>query len=215
MQTNVCEDLYRNILGFSEEMARSSSRTGKQQVRIIGGHWRGRKLAFTPADGLRPTGDRIRETLFNWLADYTAGARCADLFTGSGALGLEALSRGAGHCAFVDSSGAALKQVGDHLHTLDASNRGTCTPVSAQQFLEASTDSFDIVFIDPPFHQQLVEPVCAILARRQLVRKGAMIYVETSTAEPSPRLPAGWNPHREKASGGVAYRLFSVDQIAD
>jgi 16S rRNA (guanine966-N2)-methyltransferase len=149
------------------------------------------------------------------LADYTAGARCADLFTGSGALGLEALSRGAGHCAFVDSSGAALKQVGDHLHTLDANNRGTCTPVSAQQFLEASTDSFDIVFIDPPFHQQLVEPVCAILARRQLVRKGAMIYVETSTAEPSPRLPAGWNPHREKASGGVAYRLFSVDQIAD
>jgi 16S rRNA (guanine966-N2)-methyltransferase len=97
-------------------MTRSGKDTRKlHQVRIIGGQWRGRKLSFTPADGLRPTGDRIRETLFNWLAPTIEGARCVDLFTGSGALGLEALSRGAIHCDFVDSSNATLSQVSDHL----------------------------------------------------------------------------------------------------
>jgi 16S rRNA (guanine966-N2)-methyltransferase len=213
VQTNVCEDAYRTTLGLREEMARSGSRTGKQhQVRIIGGRWRGRKLAFTPASGLRPTGDRIRETLFNWLAAYIRGARCADLFAGSGALGLEALSRGAEHCDFVDSSSPALAQVGEHLKTLDAVSRGSCHPLSAKQFLEVATGSFDIVFIDPPFQRQLVQPVCEMLAQRQLVRKDAMVYVETGAAEPSPQLPAGWNLHREKVSGGVAYRLFTVGQ---
>ena len=93
-------------------MARSEERSGKpRQLRIIGGRWRGRKLTFTPAEGLRPTADRVRETLFNWLAPHIQDARCADLFAGSGALGLEALSRGAAHCDFVDTSAAALAQV--------------------------------------------------------------------------------------------------------
>lgn len=194
-------------------MARSGSRAGKQhQVRIIGGRWRGRKLAFSPASGLRPTGDRIRETLFNWLAAYTQGARCADLFAGSGALGLEALSRGADHCDFVDNSTPSLAQVSDHLKTLDAVSRGTCHPLSAQQFLDVAVGSFDIVFIDPPFQQHLVQPVCETLALRQLVRKDAMVYVEMGAAEPSPQVPASWNLHREKISGGVAYRLFTIGQ---
>src|SRR5210317_918947 len=100
-------------------MSRSRSRAARQhQVRIIGGKWRGRKLAFSPADGLRPTGDRVRETLFNWLAADIDGARCADLFAGTGALGLEALSRGAAHCDFVDSSPAVIARVGEHLGRL-------------------------------------------------------------------------------------------------
>ncbi|HEY6131312.1 MAG TPA: 16S rRNA (guanine(966)-N(2))-methyltransferase RsmD [Halioglobus sp.] len=181
-------------------------------MRIIGGRWRGRKLVFTSADGLRPTGDRIRETLFNWLAPYIDEARCADLFAGSGALGLEALSRGAGHCDFVDSSSTALDQVTDHLSTLDALDKGSCHRVSAQQFLQIAAAPYDIVFIDPPFGQQLVEPVCSVLARRQLLADNALVYVETGAKEPPPTVPQIWNLHREKMSGGVVYRLYSNGQ---
>ena len=193
-------------------MTRSGKDTRKlHQVRIIGGQWRGRKLSFTPADGLRPTGDRIRETLFNWLAPTIEGARCVDLFTGSGALGLEALSRGAIHCDFVDSSNATLSQVSDHLKTLVAVNRSRCHPVSAQQFLHMATKAYDIVFIDPPFMQQLVGPICETLTKKQLLSSDALVYVETGAMEPPAKVPLGWKIHREKVAGGVAYRLFSVD----
>lgn len=195
-------------------MSGPASRTGKpRQVRIIGGLWRGRKLAFTPADGLRPTGDRIRETLFNWLAPSIEGARCADLFAGSGALGLEALSRGAGHCDFVDTNGVALAQIKEHLRTLGADRSGTCHRITAQQFLQDATHPYDIVFIDPPFSLQMVEPVCALLAGAHLLTSTALVYVETAATEPSPTFPTGWNPRREKSAGGVTYRLFSNGQI--
>lgn len=197
-------------------MSVSANRTGKQhQLRIIGGAWRGRKLNFTPANGLRPTGDRIRETLFNWLAAYVNGARCADLFAGSGALGLEALSRGAAHCDFIDSSNIALAQITDHLRRLEALERGNCHPVPAQQFLQVATSPYDIVFVDPPFRLQLVEPVCTALAARQLLADDALIYVETCVREPRPEVPAGWNLLREKATGGVAYRLFNVGKATE
>ncbi len=192
-------------------MSGSGNRSGKQnQVRIIGGQWRGRKLTFTPADGLRPTGDRIRETLFNWLAPHIAGARCADLFTGSGALGLEALSRGAAHCDFVDCSNAALAQVKGHLKTLEALGKSSCHSVAALQFLQVAAAPYDIVFIDPPFKLQLVEPACAALAHRQLLGASALVYVEMGATEPSPSIPPDWNLRREKIAGEVAYRLFSV-----
>lgn len=194
-------------------MSATGSRTDKQrQVRIIGGRWRGRKLTFTPTDGLRPTGDRIRETLFNWLAPHIQGARCADLFAGSGALGLEALSRGAGHCDFVDTAGAALSQIKQHLRTLEAHDTATCHTVTAQQFLQGAATPYDIVFIDPPFKLQMVESVCASLAVTRLLSDTAMIYVETAAAEPPPYVPEQWALHREKVSGGVAYRLFSNER---
>ncbi len=190
-------------------MSGSGNRAGKlRQVRIIGGRWRGRKLAFSPADGLRPTGDRIRETLFNWLAPHIQDARCADLFAGSGALGMEALSRGAGYCDFVDSGTAVMSLIRRQLETLGAQEQGGCHAVTAQQFLAQSDTPYDIVFIDPPFNRQLVEPICASLARRGLLAPAALIYVETAASEPLPDLPAGWSLHREKVSGGVAYRLF-------
>ncbi|MCB1689909.1 MAG: 16S rRNA (guanine(966)-N(2))-methyltransferase RsmD [Halioglobus sp.] len=190
-------------------MSGTGSRAGKQrQVRIIGGRWRGRKLAFSPAEGLRPTGDRIRETLFNWLAPHIQGARCADLFAGSGALGLEALSRGASHCDFIDSAGDALSQIKQHLATLRAQDQGSCHATTAQQFLRQAGKPYDIVFIDPPFNRQLVEPVCAALALGDLLTSAALIYVETAATEPSPLVLAHWLLHREKVSGGVAYRLF-------
>jgi len=182
----------------------------QRQLRIIGGQWRGRKLAFTPAEGLRPTGDRIRETLFNWLAADIVGAHCADLFAGSGALGLEALSRGAAHCDFADCSSAAVAQVRDHLNLLSAYEKASCHPVSALDFLSRTSTPYDIVFVDPPFELQLVEPVCAALSQHQLLRKYALVYVEMEATQPAPRTPPGWNLHREKHAGSVTYRLFSV-----
>jgi 16S rRNA (guanine966-N2)-methyltransferase len=192
-------------------MSGSGKRSGMQrQLRIIGGQWRGRKLAFTPAEGLRPTGDRIRETLFNWLAADIAGARCVDLFAGSGALGLEALSRGAAHCDFVDCSSAAVAQVRDHLKLLSAYDKAGCHPVSAMDFLRTTSTAYDIVFIDPPFKLHLVEPVCAALSQYHLLQEHALVYVEMEATQPAPHTPPDWTLHREKHAGRVTYRLFRV-----
>ena len=192
-----------------------SRAAGQRQVRIIGGQWRGRKLSFTPAEGLRPTGDRIRETLFNWLAPYIQGARCVDLFAGSGALGLEALSRGAAHCDFVDTAGVALAQIQRHLETLDATNRGRCHAVPAQQHLKQAVEAYDIAFVDPPFALHLTGQMCALLADTSLLSKDALIYVETAATEPMPDIPPQWTLHREKLAGGVIYRLFTNSAVTN
>lgn len=184
----------------------------RSQLRIIGGQWRGRKLSFTPDEGLRPTTDRVRETLFNWLAPHIHGARCADLFAGSGALGLEALSRGASHCDFVDSSRQALGQIDSHLAALEAGDHGLCHPLAAAQFLKNASAPYDIVFIDPPFGQGLAAPTCAALEENQLLANNALAYVETASAEPCPDVPVRWTLHREKTAGGVAYRLFVIGE---
>jgi 16S rRNA (guanine966-N2)-methyltransferase len=183
---------------------------GRNQLRIIGGQWRGRKLAFTPEQGLRPTTDRVRETLFNWLAPEIHGARCLDLFTGSGALGLEALSRGAACCDFVDTSPAVLKQVRGHLSTLAASSIAACHQRPALQYLETAPGPWDIAFIDPPFGENLVSPSCGLLEERKLLATGALVYIETGANEGLLQLPDGWQLHREKRAGGVCYRLFVV-----
>jgi 16S rRNA (guanine966-N2)-methyltransferase len=192
-------------------MARSAKGASKRsQLRIIGGQWRGRKLDFLPEQGLRPTTDRVRETLFNWLAPYIHGANCADLYAGSGALGLEALSRGAGHCDFVDCSRTAVGQIRQHLQTLEAIDRGQCHQCTALLFLQAGTGAYDIVFIDPPFGSDLVEPTCSQLTEQAMLAEGALVYVETAANETSPEFPRDWTLHREKQAGGVCYRLFIV-----
>lgn len=197
-------------------MARSGKGAAKQsQLRIIGGQWRGRKLLFTPVQGLRPTTDRVRETLFNWLAPFIHEARCLDLFAGSGALGLEALSRGAAHCDFIDTSAAALRQIALHLETLQASRQGICHNSPAEGFLQSSTATYDIVFVDPPFGMNLVNPACLALAQNQLLADGALVYVETAAGDPGPLVPPGWHLHRHKLAGGVAYRLFIAGEERD
>jgi 16S rRNA (guanine966-N2)-methyltransferase len=190
-------------------MSATRTHPGQQQhVRIIGGVWRGRKLAFTPAQGLRPTGDRIRETLFNWLTPHVTGARCADLFAGSGALGLEALSRGARYCDFVDTSNAALTHIKGHLATLRAQDNGHCHSGTAEQFLQRVDSPYDIVFVDPPFDSQLVGSISTALGREGLLSPEALIYIEMAAAEPLPQMPQQWSLYRDKVSGSVAYRLF-------
>lgn len=207
-----CEDSYRTILAAGDEMTRSGKGARKRsELRIIGGQWRGRKLQFTPAEGLRPTTDRVRETLFNWLAPHLHGARCADLFAGSGALGLEALSRGAGHCDFVDSSKQVLVQIESHLTTLAGNDRGHCHPVPAEQFLDIAGEPYDIVFIDPPFDRALAEPTCTLLENRRLLADQAWVYIETAASDPCPEVPPRWTLYREKTAGGVTYRLFSIE----
>jgi 16S rRNA (guanine966-N2)-methyltransferase len=193
-------------------MPRSTKPQAKQsQLRIIGGRWRSRKLDFSAAPGLRPTTDRIRETLFNWLSPVIQEARCADLFAGSGALGLEALSRGASHCDFIEAASAASSQIQRHLATLDAQALGRCHAMTAEQFLAAATEPWDIVFIDPPFGMNLVNPACSLLADKQLLREGATVYVETAADDPSVESPSGWTLHREKRAGAVIYRLYHAE----
>jgi 16S rRNA (guanine966-N2)-methyltransferase len=193
-------------------MARSKNKQPRQsELRIVGGKWRSRKLSFTPAQGLRPTANRIRETLFNWLAPAVIGARCVDLFAGSGALGLEALSRGAAHCDFVDTSKSVQRQILQHLETLGARSHGHCFVDSAQNYLSSEKNPVDIAFIDPPFALGLAESVCRSLSSSGLLASEAWVYVETPKTEELAELPANWSLYRDEVAGDVAYRLYRVD----
>ena len=178
------------------------------QLRIIGGQWRGRKLLFTATEGLRPTPDRVRETLFNWLAGATADARCLDLFAGSGALGLEALSRGASHCTFVDAADTSIDNIRQHLDTL-ACQQAHIFKMDALRWLQQAQDqAFDIVFLDPPFGKGLLGSCCEQLASSGLLTDGAQIYVEAAVHEEEPVMPSAWTLCKDKQAGAVRYRLF-------
>lgn len=186
---------------------------GRGELRIIGGDWRGRKLRFPATEGLRPTSDRIRETLFNWLTPAVHGARCLDLFAGSGALGLEALSRGAASCDFVDRAGRASDQITAHLQTLGATARGRSHRMAAEAFLESAVGPYDLVFIDPPFDLQLQAQTCAALEHFNLLAATALIYVESPASDEALLSPPGWELHRDKTSGAVAYRLYRRSRV--
>lgn len=185
--------------------------TSQSSLRIIGGQWRRRRIDFPAIDGLRPTPDRVRETLFNWLQTITPGAYCLDLFSGSGALGLEALSRGAAAVTFVDQSAAVAQQLRSNLNTLKC-QQGEVITASALDWLSSQpidqSVRFDLVFLDPPFNQQLLAPACLLLEERNLLRANAVIYLESAAQTGSPDVPANWQLLREKTSGQVSYRLY-------
>ena len=180
------------------------------QLRIIGGIWRGRKLRFPDRPGLRPTGDRVRETLFNWLEPELAGAYCLDLFAGSGALGIEALSRGAARCDFVDADREALTAVEQHLNTLDASDRSTLQCGSAAEYLSAAQGGWDIVFVDPPFEAQLGESTLQQIASAGCLSNNNRVYYETSLSNPEPIPEMLYEVVREKTAGDVRYQLLTL-----
>lgn len=179
------------------------------QLRVIGGRWRGRKLSFPDVDGLRPSSDRVRETLFNWLQPIIEGARCLDLFSGSGALGLEALSRGAAEVVFVDSSPRAVASLRGHLQLLEADN-GTVVQEDSLAYLRGDHQAFDVVFLDPPFRQGLLEPCCRLLDSGAWVVPGGRVYLEAERELGEPVLPAGWEMLRAKQAGQVGYYLAKV-----
>ncbi len=182
---------------------------GRCQFRIIGGQWRGRKLSFPDSPGLRPTPDRVRETVFNWLADKLAGAECLDLFCGSGAMGLEALSRGAKQVHFMDSSPAVVASIRHHLGLLPGAS-GKVISASLPEGLQVLQESFDLVFLDPPYadaKKMIAASVEGLLAEKKL-RPEAWLYVENSSVDHPPALPCRFTLHRQKVAGQVRYSLF-------
>lgn len=178
------------------------------QIRLIGGQWRGRKLPVTDVVGLRPTTDRVRETLFNWLMQETRGARVLDCFAGSGALSLEALSRFAESATMLELDQAAAKQLSRNLTTLKADNASVIAGDSLTYLARPAEAPFDIVFIDPPFRKGLLQPCIEQLNNNGYLKPGSWIYLETEVELALPPLPAGWSLHREKIAGQVAYRLY-------
>ncbi|HSD70816.1 MAG TPA: 16S rRNA (guanine(966)-N(2))-methyltransferase RsmD [Woeseiaceae bacterium] len=190
---------------------RAASRKEKKsqpgRLRIVAGKWRSRLVPVADVPGLRPTSARIRETLFNWLAPCIEGASCLDLFAGTGALGLEALSRGARSVVFVDQSPVACDVLRSSLRFLDASG-GRLVQADARRYLAAGDlPKFDIVFLDPPFAENLLGDLCRLLQSSGCLAGKARIYIEQDrTAEPV-ALPEGWTTIHDKTAGNVRYSL--------
>ncbi|KRE90882.1 16S rRNA (guanine(966)-N(2))-methyltransferase RsmD [Frateuria sp. Soil773] len=176
------------------------------RIRIIGGSLRNSRLQVPGLPGLRPTPERVRETLFNWLAPVIGGARCLDLCAGTGALGIEALSRGAGAVQFVERDAQAARALRENLARLKAAG-GQVAAADAQDYLQGEPQPFDLVFLDPPFALQLWSPLAQRLERGGWLAPQAWLYVE-SPRDPPPALPSQWRQHRAGQAGEVAYALY-------
>ncbi|MCB6145382.1 16S rRNA (guanine(966)-N(2))-methyltransferase [Providencia rettgeri] len=177
------------------------------QIRIIGGKWRGRKLPVRDSEGLRPTTDRIKETLFNWLMPIIRDARCLDCFAGSGSLGFEALSRFAETVTFIELDKHNAQLLTENKTRLQADN-ATIVNHNSLNFLSQAGTPFDVVFIDPPFRKGLLNETIQLLEKNQWLAEESWIYVESEAESPLTDIPANWQLHREKIAGQVAYRLF-------
>ncbi|PXF31615.1 hypothetical protein WH50_08885 [Pokkaliibacter plantistimulans] len=187
----------------------SSPKAGaaRNQLRIIAGEWRSRKLTFPDVPGLRPTTDRVRETLFNWLSSWVPGSRCLDAFSGSGALGFEALSRGAEWATFIDNAQVVTRQLQANLTLLNCRQAEVQQAQTQDWLQQPASRQFDLVFLDPPFQRQLLEPAAQALEQQGWLADTAMIYVEHEQ-ELQPQLPASWQLHRQKQAGQVIYSLY-------
>ncbi|MCK9535843.1 MAG: 16S rRNA (guanine(966)-N(2))-methyltransferase RsmD [Pseudomonas sp.] len=189
-------------------MAKKPMQSRPSQIRIIGGQWRSRKLSVPDAPGLRPTPDRVRETLFNWLAPYIQGARVLDAFAGSGALFLEALSRGASTSLALDVNSDTIDNLRRNLALLEC-NTAEVLRADALQYLSLNAErGFDIVLLDPPFHHDLLLSSCHLLEANHWLNPRAWIYTESEQPPSSLGVPATWRLHREKHSGQVHYALW-------
>ncbi len=182
------------------------------KLRVIGGRWRSRVVEFEASDdqGLRATPDRVRQTLFDWLAPLIAGSVCLDLFAGSGALGIEALSRGAGPVTFVDAGAKQVEQIRMALQKLGA-EPSEIRRMDGVTFLRQATQNWDVVFLDPPFASTLLPQVLELLTPR--LKANNRIFIEWP-AGTTPALPPGWQWLREKQAGGVSFGLatYTADQ---
>lgn len=177
-------------------------------VRIIGGKWRGKKLSFPSIPGLRPSPDRIRETVFNWIQFELPNSRVLDLFAGSGVFGFEALSRGAAYTVFVEKDAKAVAQLKIHCREMRIEN-AHIEHCDALQFLNepAGQPPFDVVFLDPPYGKDLLAPCINDLEQQHILADKAFIYLEVESNRPLPALPSHWRLHRSKHSGQVSYHL--------
>ena len=179
--------------------------------RVIAGEWRSRRLSFPEVDGLRPTTDRVRETLFNWLSPTISGAYVLDLFSGSGALGFEALSRGAQEATFIEKDLSAYRSLNSNILELNAGARTTVIQADALAWLDHYTGStYDLIFLDPPFRQNLLVPAIEGLVRAKTLTTGSLIYLEQEKELGPTLVPDSWQLKKEKVAGQVAYRLYEV-----
>lgn len=176
------------------------------KIRIIGGKWRGRNLKVLDHAALRPTSDRIRETLFNWLAPKIINKRCLDLFAGSGALGIESISRGAQLAWLVEKEYKIVQHLKQEIALLHTDK---CTVIQADafHFLKQTPTIFDIVFLDPPFRQNLLIPCCELLENQNWLAPQALIYLESERHFDSTKLPSNWQIIRQQTAGQVAFFL--------
>jgi 16S rRNA (guanine966-N2)-methyltransferase len=191
-------------------------RTAKKppgSVRIIGGLWRGRRLPVPDIAGLRPSGDRCRETLFNWLQPSLRNANCVDLFAGTGVLGLEAVSRGAARAVLVEKSRAAATMLRHSVGMLGTAQVSVVEDDALCWLLQQAPASMDIVFVDPPFALNVAGKVIATLAQSQALRPGGLVYLESAAARPVPAPGQGWEVLKEQQLGEVRMQLFK--RLAD
>jgi len=186
-------------------MIRGSAHAPRGELRIIGGAWRSRRLAFPGSEGLRPTPDRVRETVFNWLTPHLPGAACLDLFAGSGAFGFEALSRGAARVVLVEKRLEVVAALRHNREQLKA-EQADIVHADAAEYLHGPAESFDIVFLDPPYASGLLGRCVELLDTHGWLKPDALIYLEAPHGE-LPPLPETWQLLRSKTAGQVGYHL--------
>jgi len=177
-------------------------------VRIIGGQWRGRRLPVPDIEGLRPSGDRCRETLFNWLQPFLHNAKCVDLFAGTGVLGLEAVSRGAAGAVLVEKSRIAVAELRRSVAMLGAAQVSVVEADALSWLAQQATATTDIVLVAPPFALNLAEGVMAVLAQTQALSNGGLVYLESAAPDPVPTPGPGWEVLKEKRLGDVRMQLL-------
>ena len=180
------------------------------RLRIVAGKWRSRLLPIPDVHGLRPTSERIRETLFNWLGPRVYGMRCLDLFAGTGALGLEALSRDASSVVFVERSAKAVTALRHSVRTLDATGAELVNADAIEYLTRCSAEQFDLIFLDPPFADNSIDDLCRLIAERRLLRSAGCVYIEQDRQSPLPDLPEGWQVKKSRIAGNVRYSLIGV-----
>jgi len=189
------------------------NRRGKSgTVRIIAGTWRGRRLPVPDVEGLRPSGDRSRETLFNWLQPYLFGARCIDLFSGTGVLGFEAVSRGAAEAVLVERSPAASAAIRQNIERLQTGQVKVVAADALAWLKSQPAHSANIVLIDPPFGQSMAMLALQKLDETNIVCPGGLVYLETARSESAPSAGPGWQNIRQKTLGEVRMQLFRKDR---
>ncbi len=188
----------------------AKNKAGSGQVRIISGQWRSRKLPIHDLEGLRPTTDRVRETLFNWIAQDIAGSNVLDCFAGSGALSFEALSRYANYARIFELQPSAAAQLTTNLNTLKCTNADVIKGDSLRLLQQTPDQKFDVVFIDPPFRKNLAQPCIEHLHNLHWLNNNALIYVETESELTNLTIPSHWQELKHKQAGQVSYRLFQV-----
>jgi len=180
-------------------------------IRLISGQWRGKKLPVKDKQGLRPTTDRTKETLFNWLMHDIRDANCLDCFSGSGSLGFEALSRYCQTCTFLELDKQVAQQLKNNIDTLKVNNAKVIQGDTLHYLNKSAVLQYDVIFVDPPFNLGLAQPCIEQLASQGHLAEKALIYVEVETSLTTLQIPDNWSLLKDKTSGQVHYQLFRRD----